>query len=214
MLNFAREAWPLVLPPLIIGIAAIVGARVWTSSAMLAGGVILCVLAVAILLFFRDPERTPPSDPNLVVAPADGVVVEIDSLENGRKFVAIFLSVFNVHVNRSPFGGTVKSVVDKPGTYRHANSREGAQGNARIDVEIESSLGLIRFSQLSGLVARKISCCVKPGDTLHTGERFGLIYFGSRMEIELPPTAEITATLGQVTKAGETVLARFPGSTK
>ncbi|MBK6766920.1 MAG: phosphatidylserine decarboxylase [bacterium] len=210
MLSFAREAWPLVLPPLVIGIMGIFGARSWNSVALLVGGVFLCVLALAILLFFRDPHRVPPPDQNSVAAPADGVVVEIETLADGRKFVAIFLSVFNVHVNRSPFSGTVKSVVERPGTYRHANSRDGAQGNARIDVELESSYGLIRFSQLSGFVARKISCRVRTGEMLNTGDRFGLIYFGSRMEVELPATAVITATLGQVTKAGETVIAQFP----
>lgn len=213
-MGFAREAWPLVLPPLLIGVTLIVSARQLEHAWLAPTGLFLCLLAISILLFFRDPDRTPPSDENLVAAPADGVVVETETLPNGRKFVAIFLSVLNVHVNRSPYQGTVKSVVEKPGTYRHANSREGAAGNARVDVELETMHGLVRFSQLSGLVARKISCRVKAGDVLQTGERFGLIYFGSRMEIELPAEAEVIVKLGQVARAGETVIAKFPATFK
>ncbi len=211
-MGFAREAWALVLPPLLLGFGAIMVAKPIAQNWLVPVGIVLCLLALGILMFFRDPERRPPSDSSCVVAPADGVVVEIETLPNGRKFVAIFLSVLNVHVNRSPYQGTVKSVTEKPGTYHHANSREGAAGNARVDIELESTHGLIRFSQLSGLVARKISCRAKVGDKLRTGERFGLIYFGSRMEIELPATAEVTVKIGQVATAGETVIAKFPAT--
>lgn len=213
-MGFAREAWPLVLPPLLIGVTLIVSARQLEHGWLIPTGLFFCLLAISILLFFRDPDRTPPLGENLVVAPADGVVVEIETLPNGRKFVAIFLSVLNVHVNRSPFHGTVKSVIERPGTYRHANSHEGAAGNARVDIELETVHGLVRFSQLSGLVARKISCRVKAGETLQTGDRFGLIYFGSRMEIELPETAEVNTKLGQIARGGETVIAKFPNTIK
>lgn len=209
-MHFAREAWPLVVPPLLIGVGLLTASVLLDELWLGALGVLLVGLSFGILLFFRDPDRKVPADSESVVAPADGVVVEVEMLPNGRKFVAVFLSVFNVHVNRSPFCGVVTSVVAKPGTYRHANSREGAIGNARVDVELESPAGVIRFSQLSGLVARKISCRVRPGDSLATGERFGLIYFGSRMEIELPPSATIMVTAGLKTRAGETVIAKLP----
>ncbi len=96
-----------------------------------------------------------------------------------------------------------------PGTYLHANSAEGIRGNARIDVELESKYGLVKFTQLSGLVARKISCRVKSGDSLDTGERFGLIYFGSRMEVLLPPAADIKVKPGDRVSAGASVIASF-----
>ncbi len=208
-MHFAREAWPLVLPPLLFGIASfIMGMRLsmaWLSF----GGVFLVLLAVAILLFFRDPHRTPPTDDMQIVSPADGVIVETRTFETGEKFVAVFLSVWDVHVNRSPYAGIVTSVVSKPGTYLHANSPEGAKGNARIDVELESERGTIKFSQLSGLVARKISCRVSPGDSLRTGERYGLIYFGSRMEIVMPKDVQISVEPGDRAVAGETIIAVF-----
>ncbi len=211
-MNFAREAWPLVLPPFIFGIAAFIwgmrGSMTWLSF----GGGIHVLLAVAILLFFRDPDRTPPDDPKLVVSPADGVVVDTKTLPSGEKFVAVFLSVFDVHVNRSPYAGKVTKITRKPGTYLHANSAEGIKGNARIDVELASVYGPIRFSQLSGLVARKISCRVSEEDSLATGQKYGLIYFGSRMEIVLPANAEIMVKPGIRTAAGETVIAAFRGN--
>ncbi len=208
-MNFAREAWPLVLPPLLFGVAVLVGGMRGSMTWLSIGGGFLIMLAVAILLFFRDPDRTPPDDANLVVSPADGVVVETTTLPTGEKFVAIFLSVFNVHVNRSPYSGKVTKVTNKPGTYLHANSAEGIKGNARIDVELMSVHGLVRFSQLSGLVARKISCRVAEGDVLATGQRYGLIYFGSRMEIVLPASSDILVKPGIRTSAGETVIAAF-----
>lgn len=208
-MRFAKEAWPLVLPPVISGTGLCFVSITLDLQMLCAVGVFLIVLGIAILLFFRDPERQAPADRRAVLAPADGVVVEIETLDDGRKFVAVFLSVFDVHVNRSPFTGVVSSIVARPGTYRHANSREGARGNARIDIELQSEQGDIRFSQLSGLIARKISCKAKLGDRLAAGERFGLIYFGSRMEVELPETADIVVKTGQRTKAGETVIARF-----
>ena len=213
-MSFAREAWPLVLPPFVVGIGLLWWSCGGTSVWPQVSGWILVVLAIAILLFFRDPQRTPPSDPTLVVSPADGVVVETTTLDSGEKFVAIFLSVFDVHVNRAPYGGKVKQVTNKPGTYRHANSKEAATGNARIDVDIETTHGMMRFSQISGLAARKISCRIKPGDTVSTGERFGLIYFGSRMEIVMPASADIKTKVGERAVAGETVIAAFGGEHK
>ncbi|MBL0060338.1 MAG: phosphatidylserine decarboxylase [bacterium] len=211
-MNFAREAWPFVLPPFIFGIVALLWGMRGSMAWLLLGGGFLVLLAAAILLFFRDPDRTPPNDPKLVVSPADGVVVDTETLPSGEKFVAIFLSVFDVHVNRSPYAGKVTKITSKPGTYLHANSAEGIQGNARIDVELVSAYGPIRFSQLSGLVARKISCRVSEGDSLATGQRYGLIYFGSRMEIVLPASAEIVVKPGIRTAAGETVIAAFRGN--
>ncbi len=208
-MRFAKEAWPLVLPPAISGMGLCFVSMALDRTWLFAAGIFLVILGIAVLLFFRDPERHPPADKRAVLAPADGVVVEIETLADGRKFVAVFLSVLDVHVNRSPFAGVVSSIVARPGTYSHANSREGARGNARIDIELQSEQGKIRFSQLSGLIARKISCKANLGDRLAAGERFGLIYFGSRMEVELPETAEIVVKSGQRTKAGETVIARF-----
>jgi phosphatidylserine decarboxylase len=211
-MGFAREAWPLVLPPLLIGIGCLWWSCGSNTTWLQILGWFLVALAIAILLFFRDPSRTPPADSVLVVSPADGVVVETTTLESGEKFVAIFLSVLDVHVNRSPYTGTVTKVTEKPGTYLHANSKDATTKNARIDVDIDTAHGPMRFSQVSGLIARKISCRVKPGDKLSTGERFGLIYFGSRMEILMPASAVIKTKVGERAVAGETVIASFAGN--
>ena len=211
-MNFAREAWLLVLPPMLVGGAALTWGLRSNAPFLSAAGIVSLLLAVGILLFFRDPERVTPAGEDIVVAPADGVVVQSDTLPTGERFVAIFLSVFDVHVNRSPYSGMVARVTERPGTYLHANSAEGVKGNARIDLELTSSRGTVRFSQLSGLVARKISCRVKAGDALRTGERYGLIYFGSRMEVVLPASANLSVHVGERTVAGETIIARFSTS--
>lgn len=208
-MNFAREAWPLVIPPLLFGVGCLVFGVRASQLLLMIGGVFFVVLSLSILLFFRDPFRKPPSDPKLIVSPADGVVTEMLTLPSGEKFVAIFLSVFDVHVNRSPYTGVVKRVTETPGTYLHANSAEGIEGNARTEVEITSAYGPIRFSQRSGLVARKISCRLAVNDSIAVGERYGLIYFGSRMEVVLPANATILVKPGDRTLAGETVIATF-----
>lgn len=208
-MKFAREAWPIVIPVAIIG-SALIALNAVTQGILL--GVIgfsAIVLAVGVLLFFRDPERYPPVNDNSVVSPADGVVVDAQVLMDGQRLIAVFLSVFDVHVNRSPYAGVVKDVKRTPGTYLHANSAAGIKGNERVEVLLETAHGLVSFTQLSGLVARKISCRITKGDVLKTGDRYGLIYFGSRMELILPATAKICVRNGDRVKAGETVVALF-----
>jgi phosphatidylserine decarboxylase len=213
-MRFASEAWGLVVP--VLGAALVVAALAaffhsgvlgWTAA-------VIAFCAISILLFFRDPVRVISAGKGVVVAPADGKIIESDSLPDGRKHVAIFLSVFNVHVNRVPISGTVESVIEKPGMYFHAGSEEAKQKNARIDVLARSEYGEVSWRQLSGLIARKISCRLKPGDILSTGQTFGLIYFGSRMDVFLPARACLTAQIGQCTRAGETMIATFSNEDK
>ena len=172
-------------------------------------GFVLVLVSAVVLLFFRDPERTPPVDPGAVVAPADGKVIVSEILPDGCGHVAIFLSVLDVHINRAPFTSRVTRVLNRPGTYFHAGSSRAAEANARVEIEAESAHGPIAWRQLSGSIARKISCRVQPGDVLQTGQRFGLIYFGSRMDVFLPPTATLTSTAGMRVIAGESVIAKF-----
>lgn len=208
-MKFAPEGWQLVSPFGALAVVVIVWAF-FSRSGMLAGtGVGLLVLSVVVLLFFRDPERHPPSDPRSVVSPADGEVIVAETLPDGRQHVAVFLSVFDVHVNRVPISGQAERITATPGTYFHAGSRRAGGENARVEVEARSEFGPVAWRQLSGSIARKISCRLKNGDTFQTGQRFGLIYFGSRMDVFLPASATVTTSSGVRVWAGESVIATF-----
>lgn len=180
------------------------------NNVVLTLAALLGLLGLFTLAFFRDPERTPPSGQGCVVAPADGKVIVADSLSDGRKHVAIFMSVFDVHVNRTPLAGTVNEVIRTPGRYFHAGTDRAAEGNARVEVEAETEFGEVSWRQVSGLIARKISCRLKHGDMFQLGERFGLIFFGSRMDVYLPSSAIIQVKVNQCVRAGESVIAQFP----
>ncbi len=208
-MHFAPEGFRIALP--VFGIAALVLVVGVVSSSRPAFGVggFLLVLSFCMLWFFRDPVREIPAGDDVVVAPADGTVLCAETLPDGRQHVGIFLSVFNVHVNRVPFSGTIVQVIDKPGEYFRANTRQADSLNARVDIEAETTHGMIAWRQVSGAIARRIACRVKAGDAVKTGEKFGLIYFGSRMDVFLPPSAELTISKGVTTVAGETIIARF-----
>lgn len=212
-MRFASEALAFVAP--VAAVAAVLLAwGIWgRSGAALGWGIALGVVALALLAFFRDPARSAPAGEQLVLSPADGKVLLAETLPDGRKHVAIFLSVFDVHVNRAPVSGTVVEVVRTPGTYFHAGS-ERAGGNARVDVRTQTSYGPVQWRQVSGLIARKISCSLKPGDRVRAGDRVGLIYFGSRMDVFLPPVAELATQPGRRVVAGESVIAQFPTEEK
>ena len=208
-MKFAPEGWQLFSP---LSAAAAVALVVWfvsRSSPLLWAAVTVAALSVAVLMFFRDPERHPPADPKAVVSPADGKVIVAETLPDGRKHIAIFLSVFDVHVNRVPIASRVTGIVSTPGSYFHAGSLKAAGENARVDVEAESAFGPVAWRQVAGSIARKISCRVKARDELQTGERFGLIYFGSRMDVFLPSTATLMVQQAARVVAGETVVATF-----
>ena len=168
--------------------------------------------------FFRDPERFPPLKEGSVVSPADGRVLsvmevdgpELAGIEKSTK-VSIFMSVFNVHVNRSPAAGRVLDTHYKAGKFFSANLDKAAEENERNLVVIEDDQQRrIAFIQIAGLIARRIVCFVKPDDRLEKGERFGLIRFGSRVDLYLPTNTEIDISVGQHVKAGETIIGYLP----
>lgn len=159
--------------------------------------------------FFRDPERVPPTDPSAIVAPADGKVVLVDENPSGPR-VAIFLNVFDVHVNRSPIAGRVESVRYTEGRFLAAFDARAGEVNERNDLVVAGPAGRVTVSQIAGLIARRIVCRVKPGDPLAAGERFGLIRFGSRTDLGLPPGARIDVRVGQRVKGGATVIGWMP----
>ena len=175
------------------------------------------ILTLWCAYFFRDPDRHTPTREGLVIAPADGVVCmideaapppELDMGEEKRPRVCIFMNVFNVHVNRIPIGGTIKKLAYVPGRFLNASLDKASSDNERQCVSLEMEDGkTIAFVQIAGLVARRIKCDIMEGQSLKTGERFGLIRFGSRVDVYLPVGAEPLVAEGQLTLAAETVLA-------
>ena len=176
------------------------------------------VLGIFCGSFFRDPERFAPLKEGSVVSPADGRVLSVTEVEGpelaGIKEsvkVSIFMSVFNVHVNRSPAAGRVLDVHYKAGKFFSANLDKAAEENERNLVVIEDEQQRrIAFIQIAGLIARRIVCFVEPDSRLEKGERFGLIRFGSRVDLYLPTDTEIDVSVGQHVKAGETIIGYLP----
>jgi len=186
----------------------------------LPGVVILILVAVALALiiftlqFFRDPERTPPNLPNVIVSPADGKVVLIKEVEHeffkGKaKMVSVFMSPINVHVNRNPISGKVTHFKYIAGQYIAAFDHNAGERNERTEIGIENGKIKVFFKQISGFVARRIVCDLKEGDETILGERFGMIKFGSRVDMFLPINVEVKVKIGDVATAGETIIATY-----
>ncbi len=204
----AREGWPFIA-------FFILASGALYLTGFYQGFAITLLLLIFCIYFFRNPERIVDSQKGIVVSPADGRVMDIMSIVEENYMhaktirVRIFLSIFNVHVNRSPIEGRVEWVNRVSGIYLPAYKDEVSDRNARNYVGLATEWGKILVIQITGLIARRLVCWVQPGDTLKTGERFGLIRFGSCTEIYLPEGAIIMVQSGQKLKGGETVIARF-----
>lgn len=178
----------------------------------------LAALPVGIVAFFRDPERAidhEPADPDVVLSPADGKVMHAGPAQpevsppGEWQQISIFLSVFDVHINRTPYGGTVTDVQYRPGKWHAAYKFESAFENERSDITVVDGDRTVIFRQIVGLVARRVVTRVKPGDKIRTGERIGLMKFGSRMDIFVPPEVTLTVEAGSRAVAGVTQLGRW-----
>ncbi len=199
----------------------VIGATAFVTAILAVLGLKLpALLALAVcgfcVWFFRDPDRMTPAGEGLVVAPADGKVIfcgrEEDSpyTEGPCRRLSIFMSVFNVHVNRIPCDGTVTAVDYHPGKYFSANLDKAAEENEKNAVFIETPEGRrVCVVQIAGLIARRIICRVQAGDEVRRGRRFGMICFGSRLDLYLPENAELQATVGQKVKAGTTIVGKL-----
>ncbi len=199
----AREGWPFILPPLAAScILALMGWRRAAAVAAVPG-----LLAAG---FFRDPERTPPPVPGGVLAPADGRVMGIaevdDPFVGPARRVSIFLSPLDVHVNRAPIAGIVRSVEYVAGRFLAAYRPEASEQNERCTVTLEGDGIRVAVRQLSGVLARRIVCRVRPGDKLEAGGRYGLIRFGSRTDLIVPREVDVRARVGDRARGGETVM--------
>lgn len=213
----AKEGIPFILIGLVLTLASIWSGTRWNSTALWVVSSIFAVLTVFVTFFFRDPQRLCPDEPGLIVSPADGTVLSIDTIPSHAVLgpnsikVSIFLSVMNVHVNRVPISGTVDYVKYVPGKFLVAFAEKASDENEHTEIGMSDSLGRkVVFKQIAGLIARRIVCKVKPQDRLRIGDRFGLIRFGSRMDIFLPSGSTMTVKKGDKTLGGETILARLP----
>ncbi len=201
------------------------------ALALLAGrpraAAVLGVLPLAVAAFFRDPDRTPDHHPvpvDDVLSPADGKVMYAGPGQAGVapegewQQVSIFLSAFDVHINRAPYAGEVTEVTERPGQWLAAYKHESAHLNERSDITVEREVGgavrRVHFRQIVGLMARRVVTRVSAGDVLETGQRVGLMKFGSRMDVFVPPECEVLVSRGDRVVAGETVIARWPGTTR
>ncbi len=196
-----------------LSLLAVAIALVWFTGAWI-WGVVPVLLALFFLWFFRDPQRTVPAGEGLIVSPGDGLVtetVEINTPEGKRKRISIFLSVFDVHVNRTPIGGVVRRVHYQKGLYLNAMNPASAEQNEQNAVTVRGEGIEVTFKQIAGLLARRIVCNVSEGDTLERGQRMGLIKFGSRVDVILPAEAEIRVKVRERVKGGASVLAAMPG---
>ena len=205
-MRVAKEGLLFVLPFVVLAAAAISFGWIWVGGS-------LFVLALTLAFFFRDPIRHTPQDDNLIFSPADGTIIEIQDLgENALSRypairVSIFLSILNVHITRAPIAGTVRSVTTTPGRFFSAYKESASEKNAHVSVNIEGDGTDIFFKQISGSVARRIKSYIKEKDELRAGQKTGLIFFGSRVDIFIPTTVDLKVSLGQRVRAGETPIA-------
>lgn len=178
--------------------------------------VVLLALTLFTVYFFRNPDRITPADEDLVIAPADGEVIFVGEVEEDRYFdepvkkISIFMSVFNVHVNRVPLSGKVVDMFYRRGEFFNASLDKASDQNEQAGILMEDTKGRkILFVQIAGLIARRIVTYPVVGDLLKVGQRYGLIRFGSRVDVYLPLNCELDVTLGDKTIAGESILGRF-----
>ena len=178
---------------------------------------ILLTVGIALLFtlyFFRDPKRTTPDEQRVILAPADGKIILVQphaesTSANHQTLVSIFMSPFNVHVNRIPLSGKVTHLRYCPGKFLMAFDNQSMQSNERMEIGIDNGEIEVLFSQVSGFLARRIVCTLKSGEMVKIGKRFGMIKFGSRVDLILPPSAKVAVQPGQKTRAGETIIARY-----
>jgi phosphatidylserine decarboxylase len=205
LFSMVREGYWFALPPLALGLLALVPGWKWAAG-------ILIFLGVFVLYFFRDPERAIPSDPDAVVSPADGRVVEIldEPWESDPGLrISIFLSVWDVHVNRAPVAGEIRRVEYRPGRFYAALRARASAENEQNVIRIATPRGDMVFKQIAGWIARRVVCWKAAGDRVALGERVGMIRFGSRVDVWLPAGAEIIVRRGQKVAGGSSVLAKW-----
>jgi phosphatidylserine decarboxylase len=204
-LGIVKESIPYILVPALIGIAAAV-LGFWYVAAF------LFVVALFMAFFFRDPKRVPPADPDVVVSPADGRVTRIGPASTGvdaANVISIFLSPFDVHINRSPIPGKIVDMIYSPGKFLMATNEKASLVNEQNALTIQGEKITVVCKQIAGILARRVVCWKGKGDNLGLGERFGMIKFSSRTDVLLPANVKITVKEGQRVRGGTTVIGRI-----
>lgn len=215
-MNFAREGLVFIVIAALLAAGGYAIALKYRSWPLWLLAFLLTLIAIWVAYFFRDPERTGERGERLVVAPADGKIVQIVEVEESAFLksraiqISIFMNVFNVHVNRYPVSGTVQYVHYNPGKFLNAAADKASLENEQSSVGIETERYRVLVRQIAGLIARRIVTYSKVGDDAKQGERFGLIRFGSRVDVFVPIGSKVMVSTGQVTTAGVTVLAEMP----
>jgi phosphatidylserine decarboxylase len=196
-----KEGIPFVIIPLIIAVVFALF-QIWIGVAF------FLLLAAFMAYFFRDPRRTIPGEENIVVSAADGRVTRIEDTADG-KLVSVFLSPLDVHINRSPIAGKIVKVIYSEGKKVPATRNDASFVNERNSLVIENERMTVTCTQIAGILARRIVCWKKEGDTLALGEKFGLIKFSSRTDLLMPAAVEILVKIGDKVIGGETIIARM-----
>ena len=207
-MKIAPEGNLFILPFSVITILTVLYA--WITSTTMVPSYVLLILLVFLLVFFRDPNRKCPTDENIIIAPADGKIIKIEDVDDpnigSAVLVSIFLSVFNVHINRMPINGQFSNVKHHHGKFLAAFDHKASDENERTEILITSKIGNIKLKQVAGLVARRILCYAKPRETMELGDRLGFIRFGSRTDLIVPKHVTLKVELGQNVTGNRTII--------
>jgi len=215
----AKEGWPFVIGSFMLTAVLFSGWYLSDNIWLMSTTIFTTLLTMFMTLFFRDPNRETPDEPDILVSPADGFVVGISEISDHHFLkapaiqVSIFLTIFDVHINRIPVAGMVEYINYKSGKFFSAFKEEASEANEQSEVGLITESGVkIAFKQIAGLVARRIICKLKEGQSYATGERYGLIRFGSRADLILPLGTKIEIKKGQHVKGGLTIIGRLPSA--
>ena len=204
-MRIVRESIPYISVPVLLGVGAAVFGFWYVA-------LLLLLVALFMAFFFRDPKRVPPSDPDVVVSPADGRVTRIGASAAGADastVISIFLSPLDVHINRSPIPGKIVDVIYSPGKFLMATNQKASLVNEQNALTIQGEKITVVCKQIAGILARRVVCWKGKGDSLGLGERFGMIKFSSRTDVLLPANVTVTVREGQRVRGGTTVIGRI-----
>ena len=201
-MRIVKESIPYIVVPLLLAAGAAVFGFWWVAA-------IFLLVTLFMAFFFRDPKRVPPSDPDVVVSPADGKVTRISPAGADSTVVSIFLSPLDVHINRSPIPGKIVDVLYSPGKFLMATNEKASLVNEQNALTIQGETITVVCKQIAGILARRIVCWKAEGDSLGLGERFGMIKFSSRTDLLLPANVRVTVKEGDRVRGGTTVIGRI-----